>query len=246
VWRGVPPPLPPPKFQDIYLALRLTPTVERRRGPLVAPDALPGRLPHGRHRGGAPGGGWAAPAPPTNWRALGVSKSLGVSKTAPGTLQARPRLRVRPARTGARPNWSVFGCVASPPPSTGESRRPRHTTPSPPPTPPPGPRPRRPSPHRQLAGAPGGPRRRPAGLAGRLPPPLRPPRLEGRTRGGDPSTLPPSGLPLGPWRHVWSPYFPRARCIWPAAAIGPPAGCRRPGGFSPHYILSDPIWVGKW
>jgi hypothetical protein len=253
---GGTPPAPSPQFQDIYLALRLTPTVERRRGPLVAPDALPGRLPHGRHRGGAPGGGWAAPAPPTNWRALGVSKSLGVSKTAPGTLQARPRLRVRPARTGARPNWSVFGCVASPPPSTGESRRPRHTTPSPPPTPPPGPRPRRPSPHRQLAGAPGGPRRRPAGLAGRLPPPLRPPRLEGRpprtetetagTRGGDPSTLPPSGLPLGPWRHVWSPYFPRARCIWPAAAIGPPAGCRRPGGFSPHYILSDPIWVGKW
>jgi hypothetical protein len=84
--------------------------------------------------------------------------------------------------------------------------------------------------HRPTAAAAGGPPPR-AGSAG--------------TRAGDASALPPSGLPLGPGRHVWSPHYPRARCARPAAAVDPPAGRRWPGGFSPRYILSDPIWVGK-
>ena len=98
-----------------------------------------------------------------------------------------------------------------------------------------------------------GERRRPSRLAGRRPPPHRRRGWEDRSRAprpparakGDARTLPPSGLPLGPGHHAWSSHCPLARCAWPAAAVNLPAGRRWPGGFSPHYILSDPIWVGK-
>lgn len=53
------------------------------------------------------------------------------------------------------------------------------------------------------------------------------------------------GLPLGPGRHAWSSPCPPARCAWRAAAVRLPAGRRWPGGFSPHYILSDPTWARK-
>ena len=90
----------------------------------------------GRQDRRGPGRGWAAPAPPPT----------GEFRCVEHGPQAGPRLRVRLARAGAPPNWSVFGCVASPPPPTAyhpRSSRPRL-------------RPRRPSPHRQLAGAPQG------------------------------------------------------------------------------------------
>ena len=201
-----------------------------------------------------PGRGWAAPAP-NQLASFGCVEKFGCVENRPGTPQARRRLRVRPARTGARPSWSVFGCVASPPPSTGESRRPRHTTLSPPAHA--SARPPRPSLHRQLAGALGGlaaaPQdwlagsHRPSGRRGsrvarRAPRPTPPARGEGtparsHRRASRLARGVTSGLPTS---HVPAASGP------PPRSVDPPAGCRRPGGFSPHYIPSDPIWVGKW
>src|SRR6478735_792935 len=136
-----------------------------------------------------------------------------------GCVENGPRLRVRRARAPPRPA-----------PSTGESRRPPHATLSPP-----GHAPSRPpAPQGWLAGTHRPSGRRGSRVARRAPrPPARgegtPARVHRRAsrlaRGVT------SGLPAS---HA------------PAAAIDPPAGRRRPGGFSPHYILSDPIWVGKW
>ena len=56
------------------------------------------------------------------------------------------------------------------------------------------------------------------------------------------------GLPFGPECPTWLPpsrsHRP-ARRTRPAVMANLPAGRRWPGGFSPLYILSDPIWRAK-
>jgi hypothetical protein len=149
---------------------------------------------------------------------------------------ARPRVQRRLARLHV-PDRAVVVRVPSPSPSTGERRRPRHaahpSSSAPAPRPPPA------TGHWPVAL---GACHRPSGLAGRRPPPHRRRGWEDRRRAprpparakGDATTLPPSGLPLGPGRHAWSSHCPLARYAWPAAAVNLPAGRRWPGGFSPH------------
>jgi hypothetical protein len=112
-------------------------------------------LPHGRHRGGAPGGGWAAPAPPTNWRALGVSNLWVCRKRPPAPSRPGPGLGLGLPAPVLAPTGQFSGVSLVPRRRLASLAAHDIPPPLPPPTPPPGPRPRRPSPHRQLAGAPG-------------------------------------------------------------------------------------------
>lgn len=117
------------------------------------------------------------------------------------------------------------------------------------------PRPCRQLPRRRLASAVPTlrPRSPPTGRPAGRPPSHRRPGREGRrhaprmpARGEEGcQDAPTMGLPLGPGRHAWSSHCPPARCAWLAAAVRLPAGRRWPGGFSPHYILSDPTWAEK-
>jgi hypothetical protein len=192
----------------------------RRRS--VALAASPGPRANGRDKDPAPAHAAAPGAAhlsrgPNQLASLGVSKiglcrkpalrqllSLGVSKTlkpAQGsTVDCRGCTRL------VAPSW--LGCQV--PRRRLVSAAAHVTLPTLLPRPPPSvPRPPPATGHRPVAL---GACRRPSGLAGRRPPPHRRRGWEDRRRAprpparatGDATTLPPSGLPLGPGHHAWS------------------------------------------
>jgi hypothetical protein len=92
VWRGVPPPQVPGYISGPEVDPHCRATARAPGAPRCPARPASPWLPHGRHRGGAPGGGWAAPAPPTNWRALGVSKLWVCRKRPPAPSRPGPGL----------------------------------------------------------------------------------------------------------------------------------------------------------
>jgi hypothetical protein len=222
--RGVPPHLP----GYIYPSPWSSPATCRPRRRSMAPSAPARLLVNGRGPGG--GSPVSEPAPTGQFR---VCRKTTVCRKPPPYAHAPQRPRTPGPAQGPAVDWRVRPCLVAAwrlgcRPLCRQLHRSRlasaaaHVTPVPLRLPSPAPASPAPPPRAEDAGTSGGGRQHA--------PAVGPSAWPGASR----LIIP---LPTRPLRL--------ARYAWPAAAVNLPAGRRWPGGFSPHYILSDPIWVGK-